>query len=288
MARDKILVLGSGSRIGQRFAQLHDGKVVALRRVPGNEGALAFDPGTQDLADLGLDLSRFSHAVVLFAWTNPDQCVRQPDAARQVNVTATRLVLDRLLDAGVVPVFTSSEAVFDGTKGHYREDDTPHPATLYGKMKVEIETYLADKPALVLRLARVVGSIRGDGTMFSGWLDQLQRGDQITCARDQFFSPIHTDDVVKLMDVLMQTNAHGLFHLAGTEALSRLAMLEILVDHFTAAGGTLVHPIQSCSIADFPTLEPRPRDISMDCSKVIQATGIIPRSVATICDELIR
>src|SRR5205823_2858546 len=54
-------------------------------------------------------------------------CQRDPSRARQVNVTATSTLADQCARSGARLLFVSSDLVFNGERGNYREEDTPAP-----------------------------------------------------------------------------------------------------------------------------------------------------------------
>jgi dTDP-4-dehydrorhamnose reductase len=285
----KILVVGGSSRIGACFLRHSEpGRVIATYHHRPHAGGIVFDAARQRLEDVDLPLSQISHALILFAVPDPDRCLADPEKARNLNVSATLAVVDTLISHGIVPVFMSSEAVFDGEKGDYREEDVANPISYYGRLKLEVEQHMADTEALTLRISRVVGTTPGDGTMFTNWLSQLQRGDSIVCAGDQRFSPIHEDDVAEAIQRLIEHRCRGLYHVCGPEGLTRLAMLALLVERFKQSGGRMTARVESCSIDDFPTPERRPRDVSMSCKKLVDATGFTPRNVSAICQEMVR
>jgi dTDP-4-dehydrorhamnose reductase len=282
----KILVLGGGSRIGTCFLRhAEPGRVIATYRTGGSGHSTIFDPTRQRLEDCGLPFHDISHALILFAVPDPDRCASDPQHARNLNVTLTASVIDTLIRHRIVPVFMSSEAVFDGEKGDYREEDAANPISYYGRLKLEVERYLADKRALILRISRVVGTTPGDGTMFTNWLSQIQRGDTIRCAHDQRFSPIHENDVAEAIQRLIDHGAMGVYHLCGPEGMTRFTMLALLAEQFQLSGGKMAGELQGCSIDDFPTQERRPRDVSMVCEKLVAAIGFTPRTVPAIVQE---
>ncbi|MBM4439482.1 MAG: sugar nucleotide-binding protein [Candidatus Rokubacteria bacterium] len=284
----RVLVLGASSFIGRRlFARLGADAAYgtyAHRPVPGG---VRFDAETMDLAAVIERPAELSHAVLLLGNTNPDACARDLAGSRRLNVTAIAQIVDRLAEWGVMPVFLSTEAVFDGRRGRYVESDVVGPLMAYAAQKVEIERHLATRgPGLVVRLARVYGSARGDGTLFTGWLEQAERGEAIRCASDNVLSPIHVDDVVATLLTLIRGGHTGTFHVAGEEPRTRLALLETLLAEYGRRRASAARAIP-CRLADFATLEPRPRDISLDPAKAIAATGVRPRTVVTACREIV-
>src|SRR6185436_6147705 len=89
----------------------------------------------------------------------PDECEREPDWARRLNVDAASDVAGRCAELGARLIHLSTDLVFDGAKGQYDEDDAPNPLSVYGRTKLESESaVLARAPgAAVLRISSVYG-----------------------------------------------------------------------------------------------------------------------------------
>jgi len=287
ISSERVLILGGTCAIGRALARRLGTRAVATHRGQGPAHWPLFDALTDELDPLLDRLGPFDHAVVLFAESNPDRCARDPEAARRLNVDRTIAHLDRLADRGVTPVFTSTESVFDGAKGAYVEEDAAHPQMTYGRLKREVERHLASRPALVVRLARVVGTVPGDRTLFTGWVPDIAAGQEIRVAADNRFSPIHVDDVAAGLALLMERRLTGLFHLGNPEGMGRREMLERLIAAWREAGGSFEGQVVACRFADFPTLEPRPLDTTMVPAKLIAATGLEIREVDAICREAV-
>ncbi|OGA09317.1 MAG: hypothetical protein A2W68_08380, partial [Betaproteobacteria bacterium RIFCSPLOWO2_02_64_14] len=199
----RYLIIGASGLVGaQLYSTLGPGNAVATCHRKPVAGGVAFDAVETRLADTVLKQHRgFTHAFVFHCISGIDDCARDPRGTARVNVASVCAVIDDLVDHGIVPVFASSDAVFDGTRGMWTEDDPVNPVLTYGRHKVEVERYLAAKaaPSLVVRLAKVVSSAPGAGGLVNEWLDQLERDGEIRCATDQFFSPADADDVVRAL-----------------------------------------------------------------------------------------
>jgi len=281
----KVLLLGGSSFIGRALASRLGGDRVATtfhgRPVVGG---LAFDAAADDLADVVRNPQEFSHAVVLLGDTKLNSCFADPAKSRSLNVVGIGRVLDRLRQWNIVPVFTSTEAVFDGRKGNYDEHDAPNPLVEYGRQKVEVERRLtADFPHfLLLRLAMVYGDAPGDGSLPTDWAAKIRRGESLTCAHDNRSAPIHVDDVAASIAALIDRGCNGIFHVAGLQTVSRCELLDMLVREAVARGG-VEPPIRRCSIDDFTLPEPRPHDVSLNPAKCVAATEVTPRSLGEVC-----
>jgi dTDP-4-dehydrorhamnose reductase len=293
----KVLLLGGcgfvGRAVARRFgvervaASYHRPPSAGADRWP--PGSFRFDAATQDLLEVVPDLSPYSHAVVLLGDTKLNSCFNDQAKSYALNVVGIRRVLDRLREHDVFPVFTSTEAVFDGRRGNYDESDAPNPLNVYGRQKVEVERYLIDHftDSLVLRLAMVYGDAPGDGSLPTDWAGKLHRGEPFTCAHDNRCSPIHVDDCAASIAALIERGCRGIYHVAGTRAVSRCEIADLLIDEAVRCGSK-PPDVKRCSIDDFKLPEPRPHDVSLNAAKCIAATGVVPRDVADACRTLIR
>ncbi|NQT22142.1 MAG: sugar nucleotide-binding protein, partial [Candidatus Omnitrophica bacterium] len=274
--RKKILVLGGSSYIGRNlFSRLGPRRSVATYYRHLIKDGVYFDALKMDIPDVAEKPEIFSHAVILLGNTNPDSCARNIEQSERLNVVRICALIDQLKRSAVTPVFMSTEAVFDGRKGGYSETDRVNPVLTYGSQKARVEKYLQQNCAkfLIVRLGRVFGSCRGDGTLFTSWLDQLERGMEIKCARDHLFSPIHVNEVVEGLARLMRGNNSGIFHLSGKNAYARSDMLKTLLKHYKNYRRKDIR-ITECSINNFPVAEKRPLDVSMKPDKILKSTGL--------------
>ena len=286
----RILILGGSSYVGRHlFARLGPERAIATyNRHPIPDG-VHYDALSMSLPDILERPETISHAVILLGDTNPETCAEDPERSQFLNVESIKRAIDGLLQLQIKPVFTSSEFVFDGMKGNYTETDPADPILLYGRQKVEVEQYLEEVCGdyIVARLAKVFGAERGDRTLFTGWLDAIERGQRtIRCAEDQVFSPIYVGDVVEGLIRLMEAGAQGVFHLSSREPFSRLALLEMLL-----ADVQKVSPVQvevtPCSIHDFGLREKRPLDVSMIPDTLMAVTGFEVSGVESVCGEIV-
>lgn len=279
-----ILLLGASSYVGQHISDgLADSGVIATHNSTPVSGSVHFDATQMSLADILPENEPITHALILYAETRLDACKADLKRSHEINVASTKKVIDQLVDRGIKPVFTSSEYVFDGERGRYTEDDPAHPTTVYGSQKVEIENYLEQQCAdyAVLRLAKVFGTDPTDHTILSGWLDQIRDGEEIRCARDQVYSPIHIDDVVASANAAVRMNLSGIYHVANPEPWSRLGMLRALLSAIQADANVV-----ECSIRDFDFLDNRPLDLSMEPGKIMKAASLQFKTVPVACAEL--
>jgi dTDP-4-dehydrorhamnose reductase len=287
--RKKILILGASSYIGRHlFTRLGPDLAVAAHRGAGVQGSLYFDALTSDVGALLGGHEVFSHAIILFGITKPDECAGNKEASDLLNVTRTKAAIDALIQRDITPVFASTESVFDGIKGSYVETDPAHPILTYGKQKLEIEEYLRESGAehLIVRFARVYGTDSGEENIFSSSLKAFSENKKILCAADQVFSPIHISEACEGIGRLLKLRLTGTFHISGRDTMSRLDMLHLILARYRNYHdfrGSIVPR----SIHDFPALEKRPLNVSLRPDKIVSASGLAIRPFADWCEVLV-
>ena len=274
---ERYLIIGASGFVGKHLhAALGQANVIATYNRTQVAGGIAFDAASMRLIDMVLKKHRgLTHAFILHGVTSIDICARDPTGTARVNVAATQRVIDDLLKHDITPVYASSDAVFDGSRGLWSEEDPVNPILTYGRQKAEIERYLLDgaPSGLVLRLAKVVSVAPGANDLLGGWLTALEGGHAIRCASDQIFSPVTADDAVDAFVRLVQGRYAGVVHVCGPRPVTRLQLLQMLLEE-AHRHRELPARILSCSIRDFKEFaEPRPFDTSMSPRKLYAALG---------------
>ncbi len=195
-----------------------------------------------------------------------DYCEANQDAARAINVELVRRLVSLCNSYDARLVHLSTDNVFDGTRGHYREEDETHPVNFYGCTKVEAETTVTHaRNAVIARVALVMGlPMIGAGNSFlSRMRDAWAEGRRVGVPSNEIRSPI---DVVTLGRALLElavSDLQGVIHLAGNEVLNRYAMAVRIAE----ALGYSAELVESNEPRHIPGRAPRPRDVSMDNAK---------------------
>lgn len=226
-----VLITGASGVIGWNLAK---GLQAAGFRVAGTYRVNRPDLGGAPTLALDLDhpeqlprrLRGNSVAAVVHtaALTSPDQCQADPARARRVNVEATR-VLSECFPPEVPLLYFSTDLVFDGTRGLYREEDPPNPVNVYGESKAEAELIVGRRPnSVVLRIAKIYSGGSPHHPCFVDWMrTRFERGLPVPLFRDQFRSPLWVDDITRVVAAVIREGIRGpLYHVGGPQRLSRL------------------------------------------------------------------
>ncbi len=144
---------------------------------------------------------------------------QSPDTAYKINAIGTKNIVDAITSKTKL-IYLSSDYVFDGAKGNYRETDYPYPKTVYGKTKLEAETYIKAHldNYIIIRTANVYG--RG-GNFFNFLLSELDQNKPIEAFSDTYYTPTYIDYLIDCIKKLLEKDYKGTIHIVGKEAVSR-------------------------------------------------------------------
>ena len=199
------------------------------------------------------------------AMSDPTVCETQHTLTRLVNREATFYLSGLAQD--IPMIFISSDLVFDGKHGNYTEQDEPSPLTFYAQTKAEAEALvLANLLHSVVRTTLTAGKSPNSDR---GIEEQLRlrwaKGDTVKLFIDEYRCPIPAEVTARGIWELALAKRPGLYHLAGSQRLSRLEIGQAIAESRPEWNPK----IESCSLSDYAG-PPRAPDTSLDCGKLQQ------------------
>ncbi|HVM46700.1 MAG TPA: SDR family oxidoreductase [Candidatus Acidoferrum sp.] len=190
-------------------------------------------------------------------------CQADPGLARKLNVEVTSVLAE--LSADISFIFLSTDLVFDGRVGNYDESASVNPLSVYAETKAAAERVVLANPIhSVVRLS-LNGGTSASGSR--GFNEQIRRaweaGQTLKLFEDEFRSPTAAAVTAQAIWELAGCNQPGLYHLAGSERLSRLQIGQLLARRWPE-----LHPrIEAASLKGYNGA-PRSPDTSLNCAKV--------------------
>ncbi len=196
------------------------------------------------------------------ALSKSPECEANPALARKLNVEVTARLAE--LAAEIPFVFLSTDLVFDGRAGHYDEDAAVNPLSVYAETKVAAEQLLLANPQHTIIRTSLNGGTSPTGDR--GFNEQMRRawqaGQALRLFTDEFRSPIPAEVTARAIWELAALNQPGLYHVAGSERLSRWQIGQLL-----AARWPQLNPrIEPASLKEYSGA-PRAPDTSLNCAK---------------------
>jgi dTDP-4-dehydrorhamnose reductase len=157
------------------------------------------------------------------ALTDVDRCEQIPEEAQQVNAILPCQLAVESHQAGIKLVQISTDAVFNGIKGDYVEDDHPSPLNVYASTKLDGETAVLENDpwALVCRVNFYGWSITGHRSLAEWFYNKLSAGESIRGFTDALFSPLLATDLADIILKLIEHDSHGIFHVVNPESISK-------------------------------------------------------------------
>ncbi len=259
-----ILVTGSGllgSDVIRVLRREHD--VTGTFNTNPKEGSVRLDITDRGDTIRAVGALKPAYVVHTAALTNVDYCEDHRDEAMAINDMGTKNVVDAARMAGARLVYVSTDFVFDGAKGMYREEDPVNPISVYACSKLAGECRARELPgSAIARTSVVYGNARQN---FVTWVrDSLAKGQAIKVVTDQFNSPTLSYDCAMAIAALIKNNAEGTYHTAGGERVSRYDFA-VKIAKFYGLDAGLIEPVTSGTLSQKAK---RPADSSLDVSKI--------------------
>ncbi len=263
----KTVVIGAGGYLGRHLLTAH--RAVHPDALGADvAGPWAYlDLATPDIRPLRLRESGYEYAIIAAAVTGLARCENDREFTRARNVTGTLELARQLAAEGLTPVFFSTDNVFDGRTGAYADDAPTSPINEYGAQKAEVERRLPEVcqgRALILRLGKVFGLVRGDRTLLDEMAGRLTKGQEVPAARDMIFSPVCIDDLVRTVLAVQAARVTGIINLCAPEVWSRFDLARA-VAVAVGADGSLV---RGMSLDDLHEPFGRPKRADLVCRRL--------------------
>lgn len=286
----RVLITGANGLLGQELVSLMSEKpeydVLATGRsaVPQFRGASCgyTQLDVTDTAAMRRLFQDFTPTVVIncAAMTQVDGCEVARDACWRVNTEAVEHLARQCRVLGARLVQVSTDFVFSGEDGPYREEARPAPVNFYGKSKLAAENATRDSGLDAWAVARTV-LVYGTGenlrrSNFALWvIDKLTKGDPIRIVTDQFRTPSYAPDLADGIERIVRFGKTGTFHISGRELVSIYDFAQTIARVFDL-DGSLIQPTDS---TQFTQEAARPARTGFIILKAETELGYKPRSL---------
>jgi len=206
------------------------------------------------------------NAIIHAAVLQLEDCERHPELAQQVNIDATFHLTEWAAKNNCRLVYVSTDMVFDGSRGMYKEEDEATPVNEYGRTKLVGERVVQEfcEKAVVVRLPLLYGFPAAGGSCFTAtMLVKLEQQKTVQVYVDQFRTPGLVQNMAEALLEMTETEFTGTLHVAGRERVSRAQMARQLAK-LVGLDVNLLHEI---SMDDHALAAARPADVSLDSTK---------------------
>ena len=201
---------------------------------------------TLNASPFNFDIHEFRPDIIVHcgALTHVDHCETNVQESYEKTVQSTINLIKVANEIGAKLVYISTDYVFDGKNGPYREDAPVNPLGVYARHKLEGEEIVLGemKKSLVLRVTNVYGDELRGKNFIARIVDQCKNKQKLTLKLpyDQFSSPCNAWDIARAMYVLLRDEKEGIYHVAGTDYMNRVELALRVLSYFPDAEYDLI------------------------------------------------
>lgn len=278
----KVLITGGTGLLGKALVESVNSKYEILATFVGNyeiNGTKQIKYRKLDVRDKDGYLSLFKDfrpnvTIHTAGINNPDYVERNNNEAWEINVTGTRNIIKACEEFGSKFIHISSNAIYDGNRAPYREEDNPSPVNFYGQIKLEGE--------VITKKANVAWAIVRPILMY-GWNYSFERANIVTTGifklrkkekffvyDDVYYSPLYYYSCAEAIWLIIERNNFEVFNIGGKDRLSVYELMKEAARVFELDESLLI-PVQQ---GFFKELVKRPRDTSYNCAKMELVLGL--------------
>lgn len=211
------------------------------------------------------------------AISKPDECELNKENAFRTNVTGTLYLLNAAYKLRSFFVFLSTDFVFDGKSGMYKEEDVRKAVNYYGETKIlaEDEVMKYSFGWAIVRTVLVYGKrFLNRDNIVTNVAGKLKKGEELKIFNDQVRTPTYVEDLAAGIVSIIEKKATGIYHISGDDVLTPYEIAFAVANHLKLNSSL----IQKVTEKDFDQPARRPLKTGLDISKAKKVLGYQPIS----------
>lgn len=284
----KILVTGSNGLLGQKLTDLYlnnpEINLIATARGANrhiiSEGYTYAEMDITNKAEVETVITKHQPDVIIHgaAMTNVDACELDPESCELLNVTATQYITEAANQVNAHMVLVSTDFIFDGENGPYKEDALAKPLSIYGHSKLKAEKIVQEQASswAIARTVLVYGLVadmsRSNIVLWAR--ESLANKKKINVVDDQFRSPTLAEDLAIGCALIAEKKATGIFNISGKDQMNIYQLVQRVANYF---GLSMEHVTRIDSLSLNQPAK-RPPITGFDLTKSREILGYDPRS----------
>ena len=281
----KILITGAFGQLGAILSEKLNkfNEVIKTgRKLPEGETGMNLDICNKIILKDILQISKPDILINLAALTNVDLCEKKPTLAKQVNVVGVENICD--VFSGRI-IHLSTDYVFDGKKGPYKESNRTCPISVYGKTKLESENIILNHNSknLIIRTNVIYGNSKNTKASFLNWVvESLTKKNKIDVVNDQYNNPTYSKSIANVICLCIKDNIKGLYHWGDKEFLNRYSFALKIAKKFNL-NEKLINPV---STADLNQVAKRPLNSGLISEKLKNILNVKAPSIDECLEDI--
>jgi dTDP-4-dehydrorhamnose reductase len=281
----RILITGASGLLGLNLALEAASEHTVFGLVhQHNLRTQAFHVIRADLLEPGaiqsvLDETQPDWVIHCAALANVDACETNPQQAAQLNSEIPGKLAQYVARGGARLVHISTDAVFNGQRGQYSEEDEPNPLSVYARTKLagELAVAQANPEAIIARVNLFGWSVTGQRSLGEFFFNNLQAGKSVMGFTDVFFCPLLANDLGQILMRMLEKRLSGLYHVVSRECISKYTFGVRLARRF----GLDEDLIRPASVSQAGLKAARSPHLTLQTRKLARALGTPPPDLST-------
>jgi dTDP-4-dehydrorhamnose reductase len=252
----KILIFGASGQLGLELSNILKGDLIKVYNSNEIEGGYKLDLTNFSMVEDFILKKKPDIIINAAAITDVDKCETEKDIAYKVNAEVVKHIVRaaRVIESYFIQI--STDYVFDGQKGLYKEEDLPNPINYYGLTKLLGDIYaLSYDDSLVIRTS---GIFRNKG--FPIYVYKTLKENKEVNAFKGYYSPISARKLAEAINEIIQYRKTGIINIAG-ERISRYELALKIKEKYNLDG--IIKEVDNVKT----WIAKRPFDSSLDISK---------------------
>ena len=286
--KQKILVTGSNGLLGQKLtdALVRDRDIALIAtsvgggRHPITKGYYyePLDVTNREMVKEVIAKHQPDTIINTAAMTDVDACETERETCDRLNVTAVKYLIEAAEENKSHLIHISTDFIFDGAAGPYREEDKPDPLSYYAASKLASEQLFEGRTVkhAILRTCLVFGvTAQMSRSNIVLWARKaLGKGEPLRVVNDQFRSPTWAEDLAQACILAAKQKAEGVYHISGKDFMSILELVGRVADFW----GYDTSQITAMSSEELNQAAKRPPRTGFVLDKAIRNLGYAPHS----------
>lgn len=243
----RILITGSNGLLGQKLVKLlsqkDDIELIATargnNRLQNQEGYIYHTLDISQKTEVTSIIQQYKPQVIIntAAMTQVDDCETEQEQCWQLNVKAVEYLAEEASKMNAFLIHLSTDFIFDGKEGPYKEEAKASPISYYGESKLASEQLLSNYTGLHWAIVRTV-LVYGIAENMSRsnlilWVKKsLEEEKTIYVVDDQWRTPTLAEDLAMGCYLIATKEAKGVFNISGKDLLTPYDMAIKTANYF--------------------------------------------------------
>jgi len=272
---EKVVIFGSNGLLGQNLvSRFNSGYEVIGSSLEASSFSLEDIPyhkvdmiNRSEVTDLLLS-TKPDIVINAAAYTDVDGSEKEKELCWNTNVRAVENIIDATDSFKPLLVQISSDYLFDGVMGDYKETDDTNPNGNYARSKMAAENIVtsSNMEYIIARTQVLYGTGNNVKLNFATWvISRLKHKQKIQVVSDQVGNPTSIDDLSEGIFRLIENKEYGLFHVSGSEKISRYNFAKKIAEVFLLDDSL----IEKTTTAELKQAAPRPMNSTFIIDKLV-------------------